>query len=197
MENPNPIPLFLKEQDIYIKFTKSNFPLNMQIVTNNSKSPGEELWSSGSQTHQLSRQMGHGLLARETFFFPSQPISAAMTFKDEVLKTLSLRLLPVPRWRMASTAQTARMLNVHRKKNLPGNVHLGAARFQEAESRVGNEIIVLTLGKWAAKLPQAKKAGSLHPFLFHLSVWMGHRKSIQWRSQHRSQISSVHMGLTF
>lgn len=88
------------------------------------------------------------------------------------------------------------MLNVHGKNNLPGNVHLGAARFQEAESR-GNKIIVLTLGKRAAKLPQAKKAGPLHPFLFHLSVWMGHRKSTQWRSQHRSQISSVHMGLTF
>lgn len=175
----------------------------MQTVINNSKSPGEELWSSGSQTHQLRRQMGHGLLARGTFFFPSQPISAAMTFKDEVLKTLSLRLLRLPRWRQASTAQTARcafpreMLNVHGKKNRPGNVHLGAAHFQEAESRVGNEIIVLTLGKGAAKLPQAQKAGPLHPSLFHLSVWMGHSKSTPWRSQHRSQISSVHMALTF
>lgn len=175
----------------------------MQTVTNNSKSPGEELWSSGSQTHQLRRQMGQGLLARGTFFFPSQPISTPKTFKDEVLKTLSPWFLLLPRWRQTSTAQTARCIfppgkpDVHGKKNLPGNVHLGAARFQEAEKRVGNEITVLKLGKGAVKLPLAKKSGPLHPFLFHLSVWTGHSKNIQWRSQHRSQRSSVGMALTF
>lgn len=64
-----------------------------------------------------------------------------------------------------------------KEESLSGNVHLGPAHFQEAESRVGNEITMLTLGKGAAELPQAKKAGPMHPFLFHLSVWTRNGKS--------------------
>lgn len=62
------------------------------------------------------------------------------------------------------------MFNVQGRKNLPGNVHLGPVHFQEAESRVGNEITLPTLGKGTAKLPQAKQTGPIFHFLFHLSV---------------------------
>lgn len=89
------------------------------------------------------------------------------------------------------------MFDVQGRKRLPGNVHLGPAHFQEAESSVGNETTLLPLGKGAAKLPQAKQAGHMHHFFFHLSVWTGHSKSTKQIYQHRSQISTVNMVLIF
>lgn len=89
------------------------------------------------------------------------------------------------------------MSSVQGRKHLPGNVHLGPAHFQEAERSIGNEITLLTLGEGAAKLPQAKQAGPVHQFFFHLSVWTDHSKSTKQTYQHRSQISTVNMVLIF
>ena len=120
-----------------------------------------------------------------------------------MIKTLSLWLLPLPKWRQISFAQTTRyifpleMSSVQERKHLPGNVHLGPAHFQEAERSIGNEITLLTLGKGAAKWPQAKQAGPVHRFFFHLSVWTGHSKRTKQTYQHRSQISTVNMVLIF
>lgn len=64
-----------------------------QVINNSSHQVGT-LWFSGSQIHQ----MGHGFLARGTFFFPSQPFCAAVTLKDETFKTLySSDSQPLPR----------------------------------------------------------------------------------------------------
>lgn len=118
-----------------------------------------------------------------------------------MIKTLSLWLLPLPKWRQISSAQTTVHFswdypNARKKASSRESTFIGPAHFQEAERSIGNEITLLTLVRRTARVPQAKQAGPVLVF-FHLSVWTDHSKSTKQTYQHRSQISTVNMVLIF
>lgn len=183
IENQNPDPWFLKEQE---KRKGSDKEREIERCTGwvpYSKLPVEDFEVLFSLTCQLRGHLEHGLSARGTFSFPSQPSLLLWPLKIKRLNSLFLRHSYSPGggkshlhepWGIFSLLRHS--VSIQGRKSLPENVHLGPAHFQEAESWVGSEITLLILGKRDANCPQAKQHASMPLILFCLSVQMGQSK---------------------
>ena len=103
MKGPNPTPWFLRGQDAKKAYKGSGTGGHMHEAYKFKFAGGTCKQLLVTSSHQGKYSVvfrhpdssawgnpGRGLLARKTFLFPNQHITAALTFKDEMINTLSL-----------------------------------------------------------------------------------------------------------